>query len=383
MTAYDIAYSNDQELPSLAIPWADSTGTLIDFSTGDWTFAVILTPLNAPATSVLVKTTGITGSAGPTTNVLVDWSVGDWAGIPVDLEGTFYKVHVRATQAGKDRYYRKGNELVLKLFQAPGTSAAAPSSLPISVTAKSVSIVDTGNYFAATNVEDALQEHLADTVDAHDATAISFVPTGTIAATDVQAAIAEVATDYLAADALLASKARTNGQRFLPTAALAQTTSRSDAISNISPLSSGRLSFHLIWLPAGTYNSITFVSANTAATTPTNQWFAIYDASTRAKLAVTADDTSTAWAANTAKTLTISGGVTLTEGAYYVGIMVAAAVVPTLYGVSTSASSAVNNLPPIVTGADTTNVGLTTPATAPATAAALTGSTLAPYAYVS
>ena len=40
-----------------------------------------------------------------------------------------------------------------------------------------------------------LSNHLADTVDAHDASAISFSPVGTIAATDAQTAIAEVATD--------------------------------------------------------------------------------------------------------------------------------------------------------------------------------------------
>lgn len=41
----------------------------------------------------------------------------------------------------------------------------------------------------------ALTAHLNDTVDAHDASAISFSPTGSVAAGDVQAAIAEVASD--------------------------------------------------------------------------------------------------------------------------------------------------------------------------------------------
>jgi hypothetical protein len=41
----------------------------------------------------------------------------------------------------------------------------------------------------------ATDTHIADTTDAHDASAISFSPTGTIAATDVQAAIAEVAAE--------------------------------------------------------------------------------------------------------------------------------------------------------------------------------------------
>jgi hypothetical protein len=41
----------------------------------------------------------------------------------------------------------------------------------------------------------ATDTHIADTVDAHDASAVSFVPTGSISSTDVQAAIAELATD--------------------------------------------------------------------------------------------------------------------------------------------------------------------------------------------
>lgn len=50
--------------------------------------------------------------------------------------------------------------------------------------------------------------HLADATDAHDASAISFVATGSIAATNVQTAVAEVATDAAAAlTAGLATKA--------------------------------------------------------------------------------------------------------------------------------------------------------------------------------
>lgn len=43
-----------------------------------------------------------------------------------------------------------------------------------------------------------LDVHINDTSDAHDASAISFVPTGTIAATDVQTAIAEAASEAAA-----------------------------------------------------------------------------------------------------------------------------------------------------------------------------------------
>lgn len=41
----------------------------------------------------------------------------------------------------------------------------------------------------------SLNDHLADTADAHDASAISFVPAGNIAATDVQSALAELDTE--------------------------------------------------------------------------------------------------------------------------------------------------------------------------------------------
>jgi hypothetical protein len=56
-----------------------------------------------------------------------------------------------------------------------------------------------GNSSAHYATASSVSDHLADTVDAHDASAISFVAGGTIAATDAQAAIAEVATDAAAA----------------------------------------------------------------------------------------------------------------------------------------------------------------------------------------
>lgn len=60
----------------------------------------------------------------------------------------------------------------------------------------------------------ALDAHITDTTDAHDASAISFAAGGTIAATDVQAAVSEVATDAAsalsthAADATIHSSGR-------------------------------------------------------------------------------------------------------------------------------------------------------------------------------
>jgi hypothetical protein len=68
--------------------------------------------------------------------------------------------------------------------------------------ASAISVLDSGNNYAATDVEaalaevmDAVQAHEADTTDAHDASAISFTPTGAVVATNVQAAIGEIDAD--------------------------------------------------------------------------------------------------------------------------------------------------------------------------------------------
>jgi hypothetical protein len=78
--------------------------------------------------------------------------------------------------------------------------------------ASAISILDSGTNYTATDVEaalaevmDALQAHEADTSDAHDASAISFSANGNIAATDVQAAIDELDDEKQPLDADLTS----------------------------------------------------------------------------------------------------------------------------------------------------------------------------------
>jgi len=68
--------------------------------------------------------------------------------------------------------------------------------------ASAISIADSANQYTATNAEDALAEvldglqaHEADTTGAHAASAIAFTPAGTIAATNMQAALEEVASE--------------------------------------------------------------------------------------------------------------------------------------------------------------------------------------------
>lgn len=136
--------------------------------------------------------------------------------------------------------------------------------------------------------------------------------------------------------------------------AVAETLSRREVLSNIALLVSGRISAVAVGLPKGlTVSSIAWLTSATGAVNPTNQWFFIADSS-RNVLRFTNDDLTTAWANGTRKTLNLTTPyVTTYEGLYYVGIMVAAATVPTFRGNGT-ASAAANAIAPIISGiADT------------------------------
>jgi Cu+-exporting ATPase len=79
---------------------------------------------------------------------------------------------------------------------------------------------------------------------------------------------------------------------------------------NTAVLSSGRLSLQAIYIPAGTLiNSISFWSATTAGATLTNQLFGLYD-NNRNLLATSVNNTNTAWAANSRKTLALTAPFT-------------------------------------------------------------------------
>lgn len=86
---------------------------------------------------------------------------------------------------------------------------------------------------AAYEAAGGLAAHLSDTVDGHDASAISFAAVGTIVGTDVQTAVAEVATD--AAAALSSHEAdTTNIHGITNTANLLTTSSGIDALGDVT-----------------------------------------------------------------------------------------------------------------------------------------------------
>lgn len=140
------------------------------------------------------------------------------------------------------------------------------------------------------------------------------------------------------------------------------------------PLATGVMTTVRIKLYAGDIiTNISVRSGQTAAASPTNYFFALYGP-TNALIAQTADQTSTAWAANTTKTLPLSAAYTVpVTGYYYVGISFTGTTPPSVHG-----SIAV---PPIVAGeanlSQTSGSSLT--ATAPATIASPAVKNFVPY----
>lgn len=155
--------------------------------------------------------------------------------------------------------------------------------------------------------------------------------------------------------------------------------------TNVSALTTQVMTSVAITLQAGDIvTNLTFRSATTAAGTPTNYWFALYsNASTPALIAQTADQTSTAWAANTTKTLALSTAYQVTvTGVYYAAIMVKATTPPTLAGLTALQHADVSTglLTTEKLLAVTSGSSLTT--TAPATITSATAVTTVPYVVI-
>lgn len=165
-----------------------------------------------------------------------------------------------------------------------------------------------------------------------------------------------------------------------PTGTFRANLRRSECGGNLSALTTQVMTSVAIYLAEGdVVTNLTFCSATTAANTPTNWWFALYDTSaTPAKLRQTADQTSTAWGANTPMTLALATPYEVTvSGVYYAAVMVKATAVPTLLGASLN----VNASGAVVTGqkilARTSGSSLTD--TAPATITSATTIAAVPY----
>ncbi len=179
----------------------------------------------------------------------------------------------------------------------------------------------------------------------------------------------------------------------IPSTWKAETSSRLvvGSTATLAALTTTDISFFAIELPTGmSLSKIAFLSGSTAAGTPLNQWFCLYDQNYNA-LAVTADNTTTAWGTQTLRSLAIghtysagwnvaSSFTTTYTGVYYLGIMVNATTVPTLVGGSINGTAAA--LTPVTGFTDTSHTGLTVPTGAPALATVSTVLGVFPYAVV-
>ncbi len=164
-----------------------------------------------------------------------------------------------------------------------------------------------------------------------------------------------------------------------PTGCLAETFPRSMIpINQTSMLTSGTILLTAIALQKGQLvSSASFYAGTTALGTGTHQYFSLHD-STLARVALSADDTSTAWGTNTKKTLSFTSAFTVvTTGLHYIGLLVTASIVPTLYG-QNEASSVVQSDTPIGCGTADTGVSAI-----PNPVAALSIQGKVPYAFVS
>lgn len=201
-----------------------------------------------------------------------------------------------------------------------------------------------------------------------------------------------VGTDFI--DVLIPDASQTTGliwsrprNAMRPPGSLYETVPRQMMSAATISLASGQMRMTAIDLPAGLLiTSISYVSQSIALGTGTHQLFGLFDDSTGRESGVaykllrgSNDDTSTAWAQNTIKTLTLTSTyTTVTSGMFYLGLLVTATTMPNVIGMNFAQTNAVGGaVTPVIGGQS--GAGLTALPN-PASAPTVLGST--PYAYV-
>jgi hypothetical protein len=154
-----------------------------------------------------------------------------------------------------------------------------------------------------------------------------------------------------------------------PTGVLAESIARINCpeTNQAAPTASGTLFMQAIYLQSGmTVSNILWHSATTAAGTPTNYFLGLYDIN-RNLLATSANQTTTAWAAQTMKTLAMTTPYLVqSSGLYYIGMFMTATTVITSKGSVSKTNGSLHAQAPILSGISTT--GLTTALPNPAAA---------------
>jgi hypothetical protein len=148
--------------------------------------------------------------------------------------------------------------------------------------------------------------------------------------------------------------------------------------TNVSILTSGTLHVTALFLEAGeVVTNLTMRSGGTAASSPTNWWFALYDPAGNL-IGQTPDQTTEAWGTTTTKTKALASPYTVpTSGLYRAGLMVRASTPPSLAGLSAPAGATAFVAGQLAVSLSVGGGALTT--TAPATLSGAAGSTQIPY----
>lgn len=130
-------------------------------------------------------------------------SDGGAATLYADVEGANGKSNVfQADSNGRFSFYAAGRALGYRVTVVSGVESVTLRNVPVGT----AMYLDAENFVDAVAVDQVqanLDAHIADPAGAHAASAIAFTPAGSIAATDVQAALAEVDGDVTAVDALI------------------------------------------------------------------------------------------------------------------------------------------------------------------------------------
>lgn len=163
-----------------------------------------------------------------------------------------------------------------------------------------------------------------------------------------------------------------------PTGLRVQSMRQLDISTDLAALTSQVMtSVFLPLQPGDLVTNLTFKSGATAANTPTNWWVALYDAS-GALLGQSADQTNTAWAANTEKTVALATPKRISTAGAYAALMVKASTPPSILGRSVALAGGAAAIAGGVVLAQTSGSSLTD--TAPATIATPTTVATVPFA---
>jgi hypothetical protein len=161
-----------------------------------------------------------------------------------------------------------------------------------------------------------------------------------------------------------------------PAEGLAESYPRRLATAESPNLTSGTLTVTACGLPNNTeVSAITMFTGHVGGSGPSHGWYCLMDRNA-VILAISADQLTAAWPAQTAITLPMIKPVTTTAGLFYMGVSVTATLAPNFASTAAQITSGIAALAPLLSGVS--SAGLTGPPAAGTQMAAITAPTAYP-----